>query len=158
MVSVSLAARKSKSLSGAPKVAVIDPEVPALSAATGSAPASTAVKPLGSVAPPDQVIDARLALNALSFKSVKVRVAVGAMSSVMLPMVLRTSMIGCSPASAVSAGGCGGWSWTTSTNPEVVGAIDCDRDLVLHFLGPGKIDRLQLQRSIESLGARSPLP
>src|SRR5256885_903257 len=93
-----------------------------------SALASTAASPLGSVAPPDQVIDARLALRALSFKSLKVRVTAGATSNVALPVVLRTSVIGCSPSSAVSTGGGvggvgGGWSWTTSTNPDVVGAI-----------------------------------
>src|SRR5258708_6076334 len=83
MVRVSPAARKSKVLSGALNVVAIDPVVPVLSLLTEvvSADASTAkFDPLGSVAPPDQVIEARLALTVLTLKWVKVNSPAGAVS------------------------------------------------------------------------------
>ena len=92
MVRVSPAARKSKVLSGALNVVAIDPLVLiVLSVLTEvvSADASTAkFGPLGSVAPPDQAIEARLALTVLTFKWVKVSTPVGAVSKWVLPVVL----------------------------------------------------------------------
>jgi hypothetical protein len=78
-VRVSLAARKSKLSSAALNVAVIDPALKlVVFASIESAPASTAASPPGGV-PPDQVIEARLALTVPNFrsKSVKLRVAGG---------------------------------------------------------------------------------
>src|SRR6266540_2084479 len=99
----------------------IDPEPePVLSVVvTESAPASTAASPPGGV-PPDQVIEARLALTVPKFrsKSVKLRLAEGAVLSVGLPVVSRNSMTRCGPASGVSNGG-GGLSWGTSRAPEL---------------------------------------
>ena len=119
-----MAARKSKLSSAALNVAATDPEKPMLSALAEvvSADASTVLSPLGSVSPPDQVIEARLALTALSFKSVKLRVATGATLIAALPVVLRNSMTGRDPASAASTGG-GALSWMGSkmVGPEVVG-------------------------------------
>ena len=119
-----MAARKSKLSSAALNVALTLPEKPVLSvlAEAVSADASTVLSSLGGVAPPDQVIEARLALTALSFKSVKLRVTAGAALIVELPVVLGNSMTGCEPASAVSTGG-GALSWMTSTDPEVIGVI-----------------------------------
>src|SRR5262249_61359785 len=81
MLRVSPAARKSKVLSGALNVVAIDPLVLiVLSVLTEvvSADASTATfSSLGSVAPPDQVIEARLALTVLTFKWVKVSTPAG---------------------------------------------------------------------------------
>src|SRR5436309_2818302 len=124
MVRVSLAARKSKLLSAALNVVVIDPEKSVLSllAEVASADASTVLSPLGSVPPPDQVIEARLALTELSFKSVKLRVAEGVVSNRVFPVVWGISMIARGPASAESTGG-GGLSWATSMNPELFGVI-----------------------------------
>src|ERR1700730_18210337 len=96
MVRVSPAARKSKLRSGALNVVTIDPEEPvvlSLLTEVVSADASTALNPLGSVAPPDQVIEARLALTVLTLKWVEVRSPADAMSRLVLPVVLRTSMI-----------------------------------------------------------------
>src|SRR5260221_13131219 len=107
MVRVSPAARKSKLLSAALNVAVIDPAWKSVvSAVTESAPASTAASPLGEAAPLDQVIEARLALTVPKFRSkwVKLRVAEGAVSSPVFPVVWGISMIGCDPASAESTG------------------------------------------------------
>ncbi len=107
MVRVSPAARKSKVLSGALNVVAIDPVVPVLSVLTEvvSADASTAkFDPLGSVAPPDQVIEARVALTVLTFKWVKVSTPVGAVSKLVLPVVLRISMTCAPETSAASTG------------------------------------------------------
>src|SRR6516162_2076480 len=109
MVRVSPAARKSKVLSGALNAVAIVPLVLiVLSMLTEvvSADASTATfSPLGSVAPPDQVIEARLALAVLKLKWVKVNSPAGVASNVVLPVVLRISVIACAPeTSAVSTG------------------------------------------------------
>src|SRR5215469_1893027 len=108
MVRVSPAARKSKVLSGALNVVAIDPLLPVvLSVLTEvlSADASTALSPPGSVAPPDQVIEARLALTVLTLKWVKVSSPAGAVSKLVLPVVLRISVAACAPeASAASTG------------------------------------------------------
>src|SRR5262249_29103451 len=107
MVRVSPAARKSKVLSGALNVVAIDPLVPVLSVLTEvvSADASTATSsPLGSAAPPDQAMEARLALTALTFKWVKVSTPEGAVSQLLLPVVLRISVIARAPTSAASTG------------------------------------------------------
>src|SRR6516162_6343392 len=108
MVRVSPAARKSKVLSGALNVVAIDPLVLiVLSMLTEvvSADASTATfSSLGSVAPPDQVIDSRLALTVLKLKWVKVSTPAGVVSKLVLPVVLRISMIACAPTSAASTG------------------------------------------------------
>jgi hypothetical protein len=122
-VSVSLAARKSKLSSAALNVAATDPEKPVLSALAEvvSADASTVLSPLGSVSPPAQVIEARLALTVLSFKSVKLRGAAVATWIVGLPVVLGNSMTGCDPASAASTGGGALSSGGSEGRPEVVG-------------------------------------
>ena len=119
-----MAARKSKLLSAALNVVVIDPEKPVLSllAEVASADASTVLSPLGSVPPPDQVIEARLALTELSFKSVKLRVAEGVVSNRVFPVVWGISMIARGPASAESTGG-SGLGWVTSMNPELLGVM-----------------------------------
>src|SRR6516162_7639813 len=108
MVRVSPAARKSKVWSGALNAVAIVPLVLiVLSMLTEvvSADASTAFSPLGSVAPPDQVIEARLALAVLKLKWVKVNSPAGVASNVVLPVVLRISVIACAPeTSAVSTG------------------------------------------------------
>src|SRR5262245_65593937 len=108
MVRVSPAARKSKLLSAAPNVAVIAPEEPPLSTLVVSADASTALSSPGSALPLDQVIEARLTLSELNFKSVKVRMAEGAVSSPVLPVVWGISRRGCSTGSGTSTGG-GRW-------------------------------------------------
>src|SRR5262249_43638037 len=109
MVRVSPAARKSKVWSGALNVVAIVPLVLiVLSVLTEvvSADASTATfSPVGSVAPPDQAIEARLALTMLTFKWVKVSSPAGAVSKLALPVVWRSSMIAYAPeASAASTG------------------------------------------------------
>src|SRR5262249_11545584 len=108
MVRVSPAARKSKVLSGALNVVAIDPLVLIeLSVVTKvvSADASTATSStLGSAAPPDQAIEARLALTVLTLKWVKVSTPGGAVSKLVLPVVLRISVIACAPTSAASTG------------------------------------------------------
>src|SRR5262245_34624335 len=107
MVRVSPAARKSKVWSGALNVVAIVPLVLiVLSVLTEvvSADASTAPSPLGSVAPPDQAIEARLALTMLTFKWVKVSSPAGAVSTLALPVVWRSSMIAYAPTSAESTG------------------------------------------------------
>src|SRR5258708_20594178 len=103
MVRVSPAARKSKLLSAALNVAVIDPAWKSVvSAVTESAPANTAASPLGAAAPLDQVIEARLALTVPKFRSkwVKLRGAEGAVPSPGFRVVWGLCMIGCDPASA----------------------------------------------------------
>src|SRR5262245_55811284 len=119
MVRVSSAARKSKLLSAALNVAVTDPENPGMSVLTDvvSADASTALSPLGSgSAEPDQVIETRLALAVPLLTLVKLRVATGAVSIPVLPVVWGISMTGCSPVSADKTGnGC----LATSKNPEL---------------------------------------
>src|SRR5262252_8621954 len=107
MVRVSPAARKSKVLSGALNVAAIDPLVPVLSALTEvvSPDASTALSPLGSVAPPDQVIEARLALTVLTFKWVKVSTPAGVVSRLVLPVMLGGCFIACAPATSAGSTG-----------------------------------------------------
>src|SRR6516225_6908425 len=109
MVRVSPAARKSKLRSGALNVVTIDPEEPVLSLLTEvvNADASTALSPLGSVAPPDQVIEARLALTVLTLKWVKLSSPVDAMSRLVLPVVLGTSMIACAPETSGESCGLG---------------------------------------------------
>src|SRR5262245_65274299 len=108
MVRVSPAARKSKVVSGALNVVAIDPLVLiVLSMLTEvvSADASTPTfSSLGSVAPPDQVIEARLALTVLKLTWVKVSTPADVVSKLVLPVVLRISMIACAPTSAASAG------------------------------------------------------
>src|SRR5258708_33008165 len=100
MVRVSPAARKSKVLSGALNVVAIDPVVPVLSLLTEvvSADASTAkFDPLGSVAPPDQVIEARLALTVLTLKWVKVNSPAGAGWKVVRSVGVWASTTACGP-------------------------------------------------------------
>src|SRR5262249_40823438 len=108
MVRVSPAARKSKVWSGALNVVAIVPLVLIvllMLTEVVSADASTAPSPPGSVAPPDQVIDSRLALAVLKLKWVKVNSPAGVASNVVLPVVLRISVIACAPeTSAVSTG------------------------------------------------------
>src|SRR5262249_12711284 len=111
MVRLSPAARKSKLLSAALNVAVIAPEGPPLSTLVVSADASTALSSPGGALPLDQVIEGRLTLSELNFKSVKVRMAEGAVSNPVLPVVWGISRIGRDPASASSTGG-GGLSWS----------------------------------------------
>src|SRR6266516_2487662 len=111
MVRVSPAARKSKLLSAALNVVTIDPEEAVLLSVLTevvSADASTVLSPLGSVAPPDQVIEARLALTELTLKSVKVSVPEGTVSSLVLPVVLRNSMIAGAPETSTASTGLGG--------------------------------------------------
>src|SRR5262252_10205166 len=108
MVRVSPAARKSKVLSGALNVVAIDPLLPVvLSALTEvvSPDASTALSPLGSVAPPDQVIEARLALTVLTFKWVKVSTPAGVVSRLVLPVMLGGCFIACAPATSAGSTG-----------------------------------------------------
>ena len=91
--------------SGALNVVAIDPETEsAPSVVIESAPASTSPRPLGGVAPPDQVIEARLALTVLTLKSVKVSVPEGTVSTCVLPVVLMASMTVEKPASGASTG------------------------------------------------------
>jgi hypothetical protein len=92
--------------SGAPKVVAIDPEnaLAPPSTVIESAPASTPLSSPGGVAPPDQVIEARLALAVATAKLVKVNVPAGVVSKCVLPVVLMTSMTGCEPAPGVSTG------------------------------------------------------
>ena len=93
MVSVSLAARKSKVWSAALNVVAIDPEpLSAPSVVIESAPASTSANPLGGVAPPDQVIEAMVALTVVTVKSVKVSVPEEAVSTCVLPVMLKASV------------------------------------------------------------------
>src|SRR5258708_7629793 len=111
MVRVSPAARKSKLLSAALNLATIDPAEPVLLSVLTevvSADASTVPSPLGSVAPPDQVIEARFTLTVLTLKLVKVSEAEGAMSSLVLPMVLARSEITCAPETSAASSGLGG--------------------------------------------------
>src|SRR5260221_10406693 len=113
MVRVSPAARKSKLLSAALNVAVIDPAWKSVvSAVTESAPASTAASPLGGAAPLDQVIEVRLALTVPEFRSkwVKLRVAEGAVSSPVFPVMAGGAMVSPGPAPTHSTGG-GGVGW-----------------------------------------------
>src|SRR5215467_11412789 len=109
MVRVSPAARKSKVLSGALNVVAIVPLVLiVLSMLTEvvSPDASTATfSSLGSVAPPDQVIDSRLALAVLKLKWVKVNSPAGVASNVVLPVVLRISVIACAPETSAASTG-----------------------------------------------------
>src|SRR5262249_7252479 len=109
MVRVSPAARKSKVWSGALNVVAIVPLVLiVLSMLTEvvSADASTATfSPLGSVAPPDQVIDSRLALAVLKLKWVKVSSPAGVASNVVLPVVWRSSTIACAPETSAASTG-----------------------------------------------------
>src|SRR5215471_189842 len=131
MVRVSPAARKSKVLSGALNVVAIDPLLPVvLSVLTEvvSADASTALSPPGSVAPPDQVIEARLALTVLTLKWVKVSSPAGAVSKLVLPVVLRISMIACAPKTSAASTGLGastgsGLNVGTSMTPGLVGVV-----------------------------------
>ena len=81
--------------SGALNVVAIEPKPEsAPSVVIESAPASTSPRPLGSVAPPDQVIEARLALTVLTFKSVKVSVPEGTVSTCVLPVGQSRSALG----------------------------------------------------------------
>ena len=86
-----------------------------------SAPASTSASPLGGVAPPDQVIEAMVALTVLTLKSVKVSVPEGTVSTCVLPVVLMASMTVEKPAADPSTGvtTSGGLSSGTSMNPEL---------------------------------------
>src|SRR5262249_50402445 len=109
MVRVSPAARKSKVLSGALNVAAIVPLVLiVLSMLTEvvSADASTATfSTLGSVAPPDQVIEARLVLAVLKLKWVKVNSPAGVGSNVVLPVGVRVSGMACAPETSAASTG-----------------------------------------------------
>src|SRR5262249_40860164 len=95
--------------SGALNVAAIVPVVlTVLSMLTEvvSADASTATfSSLGSVAPPDQVIEARLALAVLKLKWVKVNWPAAVVSNVVLPVVLRISAIACAPETSAASTG-----------------------------------------------------
>src|SRR5262245_45495465 len=131
MVRVSPAARKSKLLSAALNVVVIDPAKPVLLSVLTevvSADASTVLSPLGSVAPPDQVTEARLALTVLTLKWVKVSSPEGAVSKLVLPVVLRISMIACAPETSAASTGLGGSTGSslsvgTSMTPGLVGVV-----------------------------------
>src|SRR5215813_9089359 len=109
MVRVSPAARKSKVLSGALNVGAIDPLVLiVLSMLTEvvSADASTAkFGPLGSVAPPDQMIESRLALTVLKLKWVKLSSPAGVMSNALLPVAWSSSMTACAPETSAASTG-----------------------------------------------------
>src|SRR6516225_4772042 len=121
MVRVSPTARKSKVLSGALKLATIDPVEPVvLSVLTEvvSADASTALSPLGSVAPPDHVIEARLGLTVLTLKWVKVSSPAGAVSKLVLPVMLGVSMITWRPETSAASSGSGGGSTVGGLNVE----------------------------------------
>ena len=105
MVSVSLAARKSKLRSAALNVVAIEPKTGlALSVVIESAPASTSASPLGGVAPPDQVMDAMVALTVVTLKSVKVSVPEETVSTCVLPVVLTASVAMEKPAADPSTG------------------------------------------------------
>src|SRR5262249_44056757 len=141
MVRVSPSARKSKFLSAALNVTSTDPLKPVMSVLTEvvSADASTVLSPLGGVSPAGQVIQTRFALTELGFKSVKLRVAAGAISSIALPVVCGNSMIGCDPVSAASTGG-GGLSWGTSRAPELCATeIAADTGNASLFAGRAKL-------------------
>src|SRR5262245_66411580 len=101
MVRVSPAARKSKVVSGALNVVAIDPLVLiVLSMLTEvvSADASTPTfSSLGSVAPPDQVIEARLALTVLKLTWVKVSTPAEVVSKLVLPGGVRDWVVGVAP-------------------------------------------------------------
>src|SRR5262249_49708342 len=107
MVRVSPAARKSKVLSGALNVGAIDPLVLiVLSMLTEvvSADASTAkFGPLGSVAPPDQMIESRLALTVLKLKWVKLSSPAGGMSNALLPGAGGSSMTAGGPETSAAS-------------------------------------------------------
>src|SRR5262249_22151649 len=130
MVRVSPAARKSKVLSGALNVVAIDPVVPVLSVLTEvvSADASTATfGPPGRVAPPDQAIEARLALTVLTLKWVKVSSPAGAVSKWVLPVVLMISVVACAPETSAASTGListgSGLNVGTSMNPGLVAVV-----------------------------------
>ncbi len=111
-MSVSPAARKSKLLSAALNVKPIEPvleAMPALSVVTdvNRALASTAASPLGSVAPPDQVIECTLVLTVwVSKKLTSVKLSVPlAVSAVVESVTPAISVIACGPeVSAASTG------------------------------------------------------
>src|SRR5262249_26894706 len=109
MVRVSPAARKSKVLSGALNVAAIVPLVLiVLSMLTEvvSADASTATfSTLGSVAPPDQVIEARLVLAVLKLKWGKVNSPARALANVALAGAVRIPGIACAPETSAASTG-----------------------------------------------------
>src|SRR5262249_13783186 len=70
-----------------------------------SADASTPTfSSLGSVAPPDQVIEARLALTVLKLTWVKVSTPAGGGAEVVVAVGLGISVVACAPTSAASAG------------------------------------------------------
>ena len=71
----------------------IDPETGlVLSVVVASAPASTSASPLGGVAPPDQVMEAMVALTVVTSKAVKVSVPEETVSKCVLPVVLTVSV------------------------------------------------------------------
>src|SRR5262249_36996928 len=131
MVRVSPAARKSKVLSGALNVAAIVPLVRiglSMLREVVSADARTAkFGALGSVAPPDQVIEARLALAVLKLKWVKVNSPAGVASNVVLPVVLRISVIACAPETSAASTGListgSGLDVGAAMNPELVAVV-----------------------------------
>src|SRR5262245_23830466 len=120
MVRVWPSARKSKLLSAALKMRTIEPEPePASMIVVESAPASAAACSLGTAAPPDQSKDT-LVVTSLTLKLVKVSTPEDTVSRLPLPVVWRSSLIGCPPeTSAASTGwrtggvGGGGGGWTT---------------------------------------------
>src|SRR6476660_7045411 len=125
MVSVSLAARKSKSRSAALNVVAIDPETGlALSVVIESAPASTSASPLGGVAPPDQVMEAMVALTVVTLKSVKVSVPEETVSKCVLPVVLTVSVTMEKPANpSAGSGGLGSGGLSSGMNPALAAVI-----------------------------------
>src|SRR5215831_16123378 len=130
MVRISPAARKSKLLSAALKVRMIEPESePKPLIAVESAPASTAATWLGG-APPDQAIEDTLVLTSLRLKSVKVSTAEDAVSRLPLPVAWGISAVACPPErSAPSTGwrtggvGGGGLNVGTSMPPGLVAVV-----------------------------------
>src|SRR3981189_1885075 len=127
MVSVSLAARKSKLRSAALNVVAIDPENGlALSVVIESAPASTSASPLGGVAPPDQVMEAMVALTVVTWKSVRVSVPEETVSKCVLPVVLTVSVTmekPADPSTGVTNGGGGLSCWGAGKNPALAAVI-----------------------------------
>src|SRR4051812_48714811 len=125
MVSVSLAARKSKLRSAALNVVAIDPETGlALSVVLESAPASTPGRPLGGVAPPDQGMEAKDGVSVGTAKSVKVSVPEETVSKCVLPVVLTVSVTMEKPADpSTGVTTSGGLDSVTAMNPELAAVI-----------------------------------
>ena len=147
--------------SGALNVVAIEPKPEsAPSVVIESAPASTSPSPLGGVAPPDQVMEAMVALTVVTSKSVKVSVPEGTVSTCVLPVVLMASVAmntGIRPQHGRDNWQGGGLSSGTSINPGLT-AVSCGGDKFRSRpvkARRSKIDRLELHRNIELLRARS---